>query len=283
MGHVTWLFIMGTDHRTFRPSAATTSPTGSSVRYKTNSLAGSLVSKSSIPYSRKSTVMSIENHCLHADIPNRRTYTLTDAIPIPPEAHKQPTQKQFTDCWLSSCLYSAPNGREDFEPIGCGTAPEHFQNMQIIKTSTHEYNDTCYMLDSHDDGMLEHHCGPTSTPDILEGTVQGTLPPSSRVNKYDCCPSIRCLCTGPGGGECLQLINCSVVPDHLKDAHGIINLARGHPLDCTWRDCGCRVTRHNFVRHIRECHLQHNRNATHKNAIRYTHGEGEPGRCMGAT
>ncbi|KAI6126154.1 hypothetical protein EDD16DRAFT_359114 [Pisolithus croceorrhizus] len=77
----------------FGPEAATTSPTGSSVRYKTNSLAGSLVSKSSIPYSRKSTVMSIENHCLHADIPNRRTYTLTDAIPIPPEAHKQPTQK----------------------------------------------------------------------------------------------------------------------------------------------------------------------------------------------
>ncbi|KAI6106719.1 hypothetical protein EDD16DRAFT_1627948 [Pisolithus croceorrhizus] len=115
------------------------------------------------------------------------------------------------------------------------------------------------------------------------GTVQETLPPSSRVNKYDCCSSIPCLCMGPGGGECSQLINCGGVPDHLRDVHGIINLARGHPLDCTWRDCGCRVTRHNYVRHVRECHLQHNRNATHKNSVRYTHREGEPGRYMGAT
>ncbi|KAI6167329.1 hypothetical protein EDD17DRAFT_1034626 [Pisolithus thermaeus] len=144
----------------FESGASTTSPTGSNVRYKMNSPAGSLVSKYSIPYSHKSTVMSIENHGLHDYVANRRSYTLMDAIPTPPEAHKQATQKQFTDCSLSPRPYSASNGREHFEPIGCGATPEHFQNMQIVRTSTHGYNDACYVLDSHD-GVLEHHCRPT--------------------------------------------------------------------------------------------------------------------------
>ncbi|KIK17741.1 hypothetical protein PISMIDRAFT_24835 [Pisolithus microcarpus 441] len=80
----------------FEPKEATsTSSTGPSVPYKMDSLVHSWVSNSSIPSSRIPVVTAIEDHGLHADMPNRRSYTLLD-IPVPPEAHKRPVPPALT-------------------------------------------------------------------------------------------------------------------------------------------------------------------------------------------
>ena len=45
------------------------------------------------------------------------------------------------------------------------------------------------------------------------------------------------------------------MPDHFK-AHGISGMERKVIIQCHWDDCQHYVTRHNFVRHIRDIHLR---------------------------
>ncbi|KIK24453.1 hypothetical protein PISMIDRAFT_410144 [Pisolithus microcarpus 441] len=118
--------------------------------------------------------------------------------------------------------------------------------------------------------MSTHHVSPVanSTSYTLSEAIQEAPASDNQTttqNQYTCCPWTFCLYTDPEGRECLELINCSTVPDHFKDKHGIANLARGVELVCVWQGCGCRVIRHNYIRHIREHHLRHARGVAHAN------------------
>ncbi|KAI6017539.1 hypothetical protein BKA83DRAFT_4120687 [Pisolithus microcarpus] len=80
--------------------------------------------------------------------------------------------------------------------------------------------------------MSTHHVSPVanSTSYTLSEAIQEAPASDNQTttqNQYTCCPWTFCLYTDPEGRECLELINCSTVPDHFKDKHGIANLARG--------------------------------------------------------
>ncbi|KAI6111237.1 hypothetical protein F5141DRAFT_1202911 [Pisolithus sp. B1] len=84
-------------------------------------------------------------------------------------------------------------------------------------------------------------------------------------SQYTCCPWTFCLYTDPEGWECLEPVDCGTAPGHFKDKHSITNLSRKVELVCMWQGCGCRVIRHNYIRHIREHHLGHDRVVAHAN------------------
>ena len=54
---------------------------------------------------------------------------------------------------------------------------------------------------------------------------------------------------------CYVPIGLDDVPRHFK-AHGIKGMKRKAIIQCYWDGCGHNVTRHNFVRHIRDIHLR---------------------------
>ncbi|KAI6044434.1 hypothetical protein EDC04DRAFT_3106200 [Pisolithus marmoratus] len=220
-------------------------------------------------------------------------------IPMAPEAHKQPS----TDCSSNFYHFSYPNGRECIEPISCGTPPEDFQSTDSIEGLTCDvefgceaqglgfeltgYSNAYLTLESYNNRTLEHHSGRTCTPVTLNNAIQETLMTGNQINKYASCPSTPCLWTDGKGRECLEPISCSTVPEHSRDVHSIKDLKRDYPLDCTWRGCGRRVMRHNYVRHVRECHLKHDRVSAHNNQAKFTYPRGVEGseskRCTGAS
>ncbi|KAI6141544.1 hypothetical protein EDD17DRAFT_1902512, partial [Pisolithus thermaeus] len=105
-----------------------------------------------------------------------------------------------------------------------------------------------------DNRQMQKHTSDTSSEAIQE------VPASDKqTSQYTCCPWNFCLYTDPQGWECLELINCGSAPDHFKNKHGIINLAREVELICMWQGCGRRIIRHNYIRHVREHHLGHDR------------------------
>ncbi|KAI6044436.1 hypothetical protein EDC04DRAFT_368129 [Pisolithus marmoratus] len=125
-----------------------------------------------------------------------------------------------------------------------------------------------------DDSMPEHHQGSTSVPLTLSDAMQETPVGVKQVkaqNDYTNCPYIPCRYTDIKGRECSQRINCGCVPDHFKE-HNIKNLGRKHPLICGWQGCGRTIKRHNYVRHVRECHLNHDRFSAHLCGVGSTHG-----------
>lgn len=67
--------------------------------------------------------------------------------------------------------------------------------------------------------------------------------------------SIFCNWHGADGLQCCEPINYDDVPHHFKTVHGIKGLGREVKIRCDWDDCQDIVIRHNFVRHIREVHL----------------------------
>ncbi|KAI6017541.1 hypothetical protein BKA83DRAFT_4320912 [Pisolithus microcarpus] len=113
--------------------------------------------------------------------------------------------------------------------------------------------------------MPEHYIAPvvSSTSNTLTNATQEAPASGKRLNQYTCCPWTLCLHTDLQGWECLDLINCGTAPDHFKNQHGITNMSREVELVCVWQGCGCQVTRHNYVRHVREHHLGHDRVSAH--------------------
>lgn len=91
-------------------------------------------------------------------------------------------------------------------------------------------------------------------------------PESTPKNQYENCPLAYCHCSGPGGTVCGQPITCGRLSEHFKDAHGIKDTARRVIIPCPWIDCTQQVSRHNFLRHIREFHLKHNRSSNDHSA-----------------
>ncbi|KIK10751.1 hypothetical protein PISMIDRAFT_576906 [Pisolithus microcarpus 441] len=115
---------------------------------------------------------------------------------------------RFTNCLPNACSYSDPNSREPPEPISHGTAPYHFQDVHIIKTSTCDVgiackqqalgrkltrdNDICHMVESHDDRTLEHHSGPARyvfvvSPEVPLAFVQCSAPVTHAVGNQIVC------------------------------------------------------------------------------------------------
>lgn len=62
------------------------------------------------------------------------------------------------------------------------------------------------------------------------------------------------------GTPCGAQITYTTVPQHLRSAHGIKNMARDDPIPCRWSRCRPRgvkdtMNRESLVRHVREKHL----------------------------
>lgn len=117
--------------------------------------------------------------------------------------------------------------------------------------------------------VLEHYHSSivNSTYNTSSYTVPQTATTVRRVNRYASCPSTLCLYTDPDGGECWEPINCGSVSGHFSEVHGIVKLARKVQLVCLWQGCGSGVSRHNYIRHIREHHLGHDRIVAHADQV----------------
>ncbi|KIM61827.1 hypothetical protein SCLCIDRAFT_856850 [Scleroderma citrinum Foug A] len=90
----------------------------------------------------------------------------------------------------------------------------------------------------------------------LEGAVGDTY---TNPQKHTCNFFRPCRYPNSSGGLCGEIISCSTMSAHFHERHGIVNLPRNYHLTCQW--CGClkSISRHNFVRHVREQHLFHSR------------------------
>ncbi|KAL4075419.1 hypothetical protein V8B97DRAFT_1946662 [Scleroderma yunnanense] len=82
--------------------------------------------------------------------------------------------------------------------------------------------------------------------------------PIDKPNQATDHPSTNCLWLDTDSMPCLTPINGDDVPEHFK-AHDIKNKKRKSGIACLWNGCRQIVTRHNFVRHIREVHLGYER------------------------
>ena len=57
---------------------------------------------------------------------------------------------------------------------------------------------------------------------------------------------------------CFQIITCDDVSAHMTRTHGF-KMSRNVRIDCPWNGCALTIAGHNFIRHIREVHLGHER------------------------
>ena len=70
----------------------------------------------------------------------------------------------------------------------------------------------------------------------------------------------RCLYQGVDDSlPCHEQITYDDVPVHMKRIHGIGRISRHNRIECAWSGCALSVSRHNFLRHIREAHLGYER------------------------
>ncbi|KAI6044428.1 hypothetical protein EDC04DRAFT_2642529, partial [Pisolithus marmoratus] len=124
---------------------------------------------------------------------------------------------------------------------------------------------------------IHHHAsiGLQSHPLYWISVAQETRTANKHIGNCADCPYVPCLFTNPEGRKCQKSINCGDVSDHFRDAHGIRDLGREYQLHCRWQGCGRPLTRHNFVRHIRECHLKHSRSPAKCNTSIELRREGE--------
>ncbi|KAI5980925.1 hypothetical protein EDC04DRAFT_2058537 [Pisolithus marmoratus] len=135
----------------------------------------------------------------------------------------------------------------------------------VMSYSGAAYFSPCNMPDTRtglpDRGHFVHYDGsvPADISYLLAGTVGSLQKENSQASKHNNCPPRMCS-YDQGGNECGQLITCGTVPEHFSTVH-IKNFAHNIRIACMWRGCGHIVARKNFVRHIREAHLGHERTA----------------------
>ncbi|KAI6124617.1 hypothetical protein EV401DRAFT_1172067 [Pisolithus croceorrhizus] len=128
-----------------------------------------------------------------------------------------------------------------------------------------------------DDSSPEHYQGPTTASFTLGGAARQTTTVDNQVNNSVGRLSFRCFYRRADGAACLDWIEYCDVPEHFKEVHNIRNLGRSFPLFCEWEGCGRKVTRHNFVRHVREHHFKQGRTSAHKCSAGHTHGHNSGG------
>lgn len=99
---------------------------------------------------------------------------------------------------------------------------------------------------------------PLQPTNISTEPLQNAHNPAGQ-NQFSHCPPRLCLYRR-GSNECGQSISCNTAPKHFADVHNIKGMARNVPIFCEWRSCGKQVLRNNFIRHVREAHMGHERN-----------------------
>ncbi|KAI9457908.1 hypothetical protein HD554DRAFT_2140909 [Boletus coccyginus] len=74
-------------------------------------------------------------------------------------------------------------------------------------------------------------------------------------------------CQWPGAGNsvtCGAQLTCKTVPAHFRKTHNIRRINEEELVSCQWPGCHKTLMRKSFVRHIRECHLDHPRKMKHR-------------------
>ncbi|KAL4061681.1 hypothetical protein V8B97DRAFT_2102705 [Scleroderma yunnanense] len=90
----------------------------------------------------------------------------------------------------------------------------------------------------------------------LDGAVADTY---TNPQSHTCDFYRPCRCPSSHDGFCGETISCNTVAAHFRDRHGIVDLPRKGHVVCSWHGCSKQISRHNFVRHVREKHLCHQR------------------------
>ncbi|KAI6038282.1 hypothetical protein EDC04DRAFT_2005521 [Pisolithus marmoratus] len=116
-------------------------------------------------------------------------------------------------------------------------------------------------VSSEDNQVPQHGAGPPVSVSASAGAIK---PPHTvnnatiqNQNQFASCPPRPCLYIR-NGHLCGEPIMCGTVPGHFSAMHSIKG-PRSVKIVCQWQSCGSEVQRHNFVRHIREKHLEHKR------------------------
>ncbi|KAI6009687.1 hypothetical protein EDC04DRAFT_2772773, partial [Pisolithus marmoratus] len=113
---------------------------------------------------------------------------------------------------------------------------------------------------SEDNRAPQHYRGPSTS---ISSIAHALVPPQTANNETVCnqnqatsCHSRPCL-YNRNGNACGEPITCGTVPEHFSAAHGVKHIGSDLKIPCEWQNCGRKVLRHNFVRHVREKHLGH--------------------------
>ncbi|KAI6013306.1 hypothetical protein EDC04DRAFT_2609378 [Pisolithus marmoratus] len=117
-------------------------------------------------------------------------------------------------------------------------------------------------VSSEDSQRLQHCVGPSTSTYTLTRAIESPQATDNATvenqNQFINCHSHLCLCI-QNGNACVESITCGTVPEHFRAMHSIKGLPRDFMILCEWQNCGSKIRRHNFVRHIREKHLGHER------------------------
>ncbi|KIM51997.1 hypothetical protein SCLCIDRAFT_587852 [Scleroderma citrinum Foug A] len=104
---------------------------------------------------------------------------------------------------------------------------------------------------------MPHYNGPTNPCAYsLDGAVGDTY---THPENHTCDFYRPCQYPDSHGGHCKESFSCTTASAHFRDMHGIVDLTRSGHVTCQWTGCGRTVSRHNFIRHMRERHLFHQR------------------------
>ncbi|KAI6009688.1 hypothetical protein EDC04DRAFT_852208 [Pisolithus marmoratus] len=116
------------------------------------------------------------------------------------------------------------------------------------------------LISSEDSQILQHYTDPQMSASVPSGFIE---PPQAannptKVQNQSNCYSHPCLHV-QNGNVCEESITYGTVPEHFRAMHNIKDLPRDFVIFCAWQNCQSKVRRHNFVRHVREKHLGHER------------------------
>ncbi|KAF8432422.1 hypothetical protein L210DRAFT_3558419 [Boletus edulis BED1] len=137
----------------------------------------------------------------------------------------------------------------------------HSQHMSTHQSGlVHDPLDS--MLGTEDIAMLVPHSpdgdyhDPGEEEELID-TPEAQIASPLTTNQAPCPTALCQWCT------CGDEITCQGVPKHFKVVHGIKATNRSKHVTCKWDGCSAVVLRNNFVRHIREFHLDHIRDRGH--------------------
>ncbi|KAI6009685.1 hypothetical protein EDC04DRAFT_852040 [Pisolithus marmoratus] len=114
-----------------------------------------------------------------------------------------------------------------------------------------------------EDNQAPQHYRDFSTS--ISSIVHALVPPQTannetvlNQNQVTSCHSQPCL-YNQNGNTCAEPVTCDTMAEHFGAMHDVKRMGREDQISCQWPNCGRKVRRHNFARHIREMHLQHKR------------------------
>ena len=98
----------------------------------------------------------------------------------------------------------------------------------------------------------------TQTPETAPLAEPHPHPTTTQI-PHSCAATVPCRWVDQGeSAGCGAAITCRSSPQHFRNAHNIRNLNKCVMICCQWDGCPISwVTRKNFVRHVRERHMDH--------------------------